>query len=95
MSDDHSNLAAWVLLIILKIPLVGWVVSVGWEWFLVPIGAPPINLWHGIGLAMFGRWALDTGPGLDHDPELHEAYAKGLGLPLVMLGILWLIQLGV
>lgn len=29
----------------------GWAIMKLWGWFIIPLGAPPISFWHGLGIA--------------------------------------------
>lgn len=51
MSTEKGS---WGQLVIafLTVPWWGYVMSKHWNWFLVPLGAPHITLWHAFGLAM-------------------------------------------
>ena len=47
----------WLLVLLLVVvPLLallnGWALSILWGWFIVPLGAPPIGVFHGAGLGI-------------------------------------------
>lgn len=37
--------------IAIGVPINGWVLSILWSWFLVPLGVPAVNTAHAIGIA--------------------------------------------
>lgn len=38
---------------VIVIPVAGWTGAKLWGWFIVPLGVPPVSLWHAAGLAAF------------------------------------------
>jgi hypothetical protein len=54
----------------------GFVISCGWAWFLVPMGARPVGTWHAAGLVVLARLAI----GFTSDRRLDDI-AKKVGVP--------------
>lgn len=87
---------AWLALIVVSVPLRGWILSVLWSWFVVPLGAAGIDMWHAAGFA-----AIVTL--LTHRSESEESedtsklwgrlIAAAVVLPLLMLAFGWLFHL--
>jgi len=42
----------FIILIVGGILMGGWVISILWNWFIVPLGLPAISLAHSIGLSL-------------------------------------------
>lgn len=79
----------------------GYVGSVLWGWFVVPLGAPPIGTLHSAGLAcivslFMGKRGLDLEENSRKSTEdkLVEGLALVVMLPLVPLVFGWLIKAG-
>lgn len=79
----------------------GYVASVLWFWFVVPLGAPAISTTHAAGLScvvstFMGSRGLYQGEQKNKSPE--EAISTALGvvilIPLVVLTFGWLIHAG-
>lgn len=47
-----------LIITILSIPWQGYVLCRLWDWFLIPLNAPAIELWHMCGLALFLQYAV-------------------------------------
>lgn len=69
----------------------GWVISLGWGWFVVPLGVIPITYWHATGLAflasMFVGWRSSA-----KDSE-SMALVVSLAQPFWTLGFMWVIAM--
>ena len=39
-----------LLMMVLIMPLEGWTIKLMWDWFIVPLGATPITIWHALGI---------------------------------------------
>jgi hypothetical protein len=67
--------------IIIVIPLRGFVVSVLWGWFVVPLGVVALNIPAAIGLAMLVRMVTSPHPDYDEvsDAERENRVLKGIG----------------
>ncbi len=50
-----KRLSLYVLAVILSIAWTGYVMSVLWGWFIVPLGVIPITVWHAIGISSLIR----------------------------------------
>jgi hypothetical protein len=75
----------------------GYVLSVLWGWFLVPLGAPSINIPTAIGIALVVSM-LTTEVRPEEDTEVRrgktfKAFLYSIFLSLVGLGMGWVIQL--
>lgn len=73
----------------------GWTLQTLWLWFVVPLGAVPIGLWHAAGLHLFASW-LATRPNVALKPDYGVTDAVGhvLLAPLFVLAVAWLFRLG-
>lgn len=56
----------------------GYVLSILWVWFLVPLGLPAISIAHSIGIAMIASW-------LTYQDDASKQDEKGSGLRLFLL----------
>jgi hypothetical protein len=76
--------------------LNGFMLSYLWEWFVVPLGAPPIGLLHAIGIAVLVSMLTFEGGGRAGDGEdaLKLLFAR-LVAKLVAFGIAWAVSFGV
>jgi hypothetical protein len=74
--------------------LNGWVLSVMWGWFIVPVfAAPTLRIPYAIGLALvFGMLAHQSRKS-EHTPDVGESLMESLLLPLFVLGIGWIVKL--
>jgi hypothetical protein len=85
----------WVLVLLLPLTLFsGWVAKCLWLWFVVPLGAPELGLWHAAGLYLMARVVVLTGSTSSKNHPLHDALV-GVLTTLVILGVCALIRLGV
>lgn len=41
-----------ILALLIALPVRGWVISMLWAWHVVPLGAPPISWWYGMGVVV-------------------------------------------
>jgi hypothetical protein len=74
--------------------LRGWVFSITWKWFLVPLGLPAISVVHAIGVAGVVGLLVQS----PTQPKLggHELAVKvGVAFmyPLLELALLWAVHL--
>jgi hypothetical protein len=62
--EDNTDLGLYALVsVLVALPLAawkGWVLVKLWAWFVLPLGAPMINMWHAAGLAMLLSWLADS-----------------------------------
>lgn len=55
ITESHEKAQYIALLFVLMWPLTFWkgyLVSIMWRWFLVPLGVPAVGAWHVIGIAL-------------------------------------------
>jgi hypothetical protein len=55
VSERHSHFLALVVTLLFSIPLCaywGWIFSILWSYFVVPLGVPAIGSWHAAGLML-------------------------------------------
>jgi hypothetical protein len=75
----------------------GWALWQLWQWFVVPLGAPPIGYWHACGIdlmiGMVLAMSLPRPPDEESGKTIGYAAAKVLIAPLTV-GIGLLIHLG-
>lgn len=81
-----------VLVVLLGTVLIrGWVVSVLWGWFMVPLGARPIGLAWAYGLCILGV-ILSGATGTAKEPSDAKPMIQGIAyalVPLILLGLGW------
>lgn len=81
----------------------GWVTSILWAWFIVPLGVMPINYWHAVGIgcvvaAFLGTRGMYDGPE-DKDPDVQfgivmvRSFARVTLIPAMLLGMGYLIHI--
>lgn len=79
--------------LILLVPTVMWggyVVSVLWGWFIVPLGAPPVGIAHALGLMLMASLPLlGLAKAKDEDDALFTII-KSWVISLLALGCGWL-----
>lgn len=96
MSDTESKMLSClgvIALLIITIALQGWVASVLWAWFVVPLfNAPTLSIAYAIGLSVSARVLVGWSTG-KNDDEFAEAAAKAIGYPLIVLAYGWIIHL--
>lgn len=51
------------------VPLRGWVLSILWSWYLVPLGAPALDLLHAIGLLIVASLIRGTRTPRPDEPQ--------------------------
>lgn len=76
--------------------LRGWVLSILWAWFLVPMGLPPISIPYAIGISLvFGMLAKDSYSKSDDDDTREDTIKRLVGIyvaPLLILFIGWIVK---
>jgi len=86
------------ILFILLIPamiLRGWVLLNMWTWFILPLGAPEINLAHALGLSttLYLMNGMEVSTEENSDEEKIKKFAQGVIILLITLFIGWIIQM--
>lgn len=79
----------------LSVIINGYVLSILWVWFLVPLGLPAISIAHSIGIAMVSSWLT-----YQHQTSKQEGKEKALEnlaiifvvRPLAVLGVGYLVK---
>jgi hypothetical protein len=82
------------ILIVISIAVQGWAVAMLWLWFVTPLGVPAITVAMGFGLVLVAR-ALQPEPALLlHliQPTRYKEIVRTLMLPVIMVGIGWLVH---
>lgn len=74
--------------------LRGWVLSVIWGWFMVPLGAPAIGIAAAIGVALIGHMVAGSWqPTREQTKEEKQADMFRIFFnPLMTLGIAWVVK---
>lgn len=100
MDDEKfSKIVTGVLMLVLFFPALmfsGWAISVQWQWFAVPMGAPSINWAQACGLDMILMLSLGSRGTRESDPD--ESAETKLGrftawcflAPIFVLGVSWM-----
>jgi hypothetical protein len=85
-----------VILIALTLPLFaysGWVLSVVWSWFAMPLGLPAISWAHGAGIVLVIAWLTGERGPEKKEGESMRMYALGLFYaPTFVLALSWLLH---
>ena len=78
-----------MLFVLAAMPLRAYVFKTLWWWLLVPLGLPPVGLWHALGLGWFVT--LVTYRATDEKGYTWEQYWQFcVWAPLIALGAGWL-----
>lgn len=88
-----GSMAAILLLILWAGFWSGLTVSVLWGWFIVPLGAPAIGLWHAYGLALI--WSAFSGlgrKGRDDNSGMAQVLVQVPLAGCVLMGSAWVIK---
>lgn len=77
--------------------LNGWVTSILWGWFIVPLGAPTIGIANAIGLALFvglfvNRQVIAPTEGETDTNKSVVKVVLAVLFPFIALGIGWIIH---
>lgn len=83
-----------LLCVLVTIPLRAWALMTLWGWFVVPLGAPAVTLWHMAGVslllsAMLWRYRKDAD--LTAEQAVEAVIASALYPPLVV-GLAYIIH---
>jgi hypothetical protein len=100
MSDKKeqaaANVAALLVMcgsLVVTFLLWGWAGSVLWAWFVVPLGAAEISMWHAAGLRVLVSLVTSRkrGDGAERDnlTAALEGFAAAVLIPLLALGFGW------
>lgn len=108
MTDDEKKEASKNLLAVLGIPVFillliiafvplgifnAWAVQKMYIWFLLPLGAPALNLWHVFGISILIRHFTNTTSDKDKTgKEVLGGIAKSVISTLFMLLLGWIIK---
>lgn len=87
------KIAVSLLAFAVGIVVRGFVISIGWGWFVVPLGVAPIGFAHALGISVFAATMthqIDT-----NKPEKDglQMTVEGLVTNLFLLGFMWLYQI--
>jgi len=73
--------AFWVLAVLFS----GVVIQDMWSWFVVPLGAPPIGIAHGLGLRLTLSWC--TAITRPNDDKFSEVVVRGACITAMVWGL--------
>lgn len=84
----------WGLLLLLPwtVLLNGWALSTLWGWFVVPLGPPPVGVFHACGLSVMAFYAQVHLVARMRDPmdsASVQVVAAAVVTPLAALGVGW------
>ncbi|MEN6549980.1 MAG: hypothetical protein ABFE07_28385 [Armatimonadia bacterium] len=91
--SDSEGFAWSLLLLAPSMLLGGWILRTMWGWFIVPLGAPAISLWHAMGLFLTVRLFVGMATKERKEHPLMLAI-EGAVVGLALLGIGALVHLG-
>jgi len=85
----------YLILIIPKAILHGWILSLLWKWFFVPtFGLPGLRLVEAIGISIvIGFFLFRSDHREEKKEKLMQNTANSFFTPFVFLGIGWIVQL--
>lgn len=91
--EKIMKIAVSLLAFVVGIIVRGFVVSIGWGWFIVPLGVTPIGFAHALGISVFAAamtHKIDT-----NKPEKDglQMMVEGLIMNVLILGFMWIYQL--
>lgn len=73
--------------------LRGWVLSIIWGWFMVPIGAPALGIAACIGVSLVTHMLCGTHDYRDKtESEKKQAAVGAFLVPLLVLGMAWVVK---
>lgn len=97
MTNEESTTekVAKILLLLLLILCDGMILSYLWQWIMVPLEFPPINIWHAIAIAILISFIrLDINKIRSPAPSLSEV-SQVYVYSMFMLLFAWLISFGI
>lgn len=87
------NLSIWIVSLMVKMSMIGFVYSYLWLWYISPLGLPEISLFHGAGISLFLMTLIYTDTdilennkslgGSTSKDELYECGKLGLSLSII------------
>lgn len=103
-NTENKTLALGCAVLFLSVPaalLRGWVLSLLWAWFVVPLGVPPITYLHAVGISLLASLLTHKNSPADdaalEKKNAHEKIVEGIATmlvgPLFVLLLGWLIHL--
>ena len=69
----------------------GFVLSMGWGWFIVPLGVPEIGVLHAMGIIYVGTWFKYNGPyhkAMSDDEFIEHMVTKLIG-SVIFVTLVW------
>lgn len=93
--EEEGCVAAliWMVWFTPGVLLSGWVTMLLWGWFITPLGAPTIGLWHAVGLNIIVGFMHTTTNNNSDDPI--ETILTQIGTRILMaaiaLGVGWVV----
>ena len=85
--QSTGSVLAGVLIAIGSIPITGWVISVMWRWFVVPLHVPQIGIAHAMGLSLLLAAIRPRKYKNDDDKSVLSLALEGALTPLVTLAL--------
>lgn len=83
-----------IVLVFVTATLEGYVLSVLWGWFIVPVfAAPALRIPYAVGLALIVSMLTHKSKKPDDEPELPTILATALVVPPIFLGCGWIVKL--
>ena len=95
LAARHNAAGLRLIILILNLPIKGWVLSLFWGWFVVPLfGVPPMGVWQALGvilvaMAVFGGDL--NGPRLTEEEKNLNTTAKVIW-PFFILGLGFIVK---
>ncbi len=90
--------AKLLIYLVLAVPAVytgGWAVATLWQWFIVPLGAASLGVWHAAGLHVLVSTLTLRSNAATKDIGMSDFIAKSFVVPPLAVGFGWLLHLGV
>lgn len=87
------KIAISLLAFLVGIIVRGFVVSIGWGWFVVPLGVTPIGFAHALGISVFVAAMTYQISDKKTEKTGTQMMVEGLILNSILLGFMWVYHL--
>jgi hypothetical protein len=84
-----------ILIVLLIIPLTllrGWILLIFWNWFILPLGAPHISLFHSLGISLVLNYMIDNENKTKDVEDKVELAISLISRPFFILLLGWIIK---
>lgn len=96
MSQNDDDVVAKVIAVLISIPVTaiwrGYVLTMMWAWFVMPLGVRALGVAQAIGLAMIVGFLTHQRRPNDPTHTLMDAVVAAFLTPAIALGLGWVVQ---